>query len=231
MASTVPESIYEKMLAEKVAQWRTQKEPHAAEPVVHPFLAISRDFGCGEEELIPKLEKALGWKVYGKNILDYICQRDSLSREIMDTLDEQSHSAINDWIQHLIHSGTISQQNYVTQITRFIRVIAAHESAIFLGRGATFILADNPVGIRVYLTAPREARIQHIMKIRQLDADQARELVEKTDDSRHEFIRKYFKREADHPWEYDLVLNTQTLTADQICRTLKTLLDDKQKTS
>jgi cytidylate kinase len=225
MPSDMPESIIEKMIAEKIAKWASRKEkPAGKEQELHPFIAISRDFGCGEEELIPALEKAFGWKVYGKNILDAICQREGLSREFMDTVDEHSNSTVNAWIQHLIHSGSILQQDYVIQISKFMRVIASNESAIFLGRGSVYILADRPEGKRVHLTAPFEKRVEHIQKLRNLNHGEAEALVKETDTHRAEFIQKNFNRKYGSPLDFDLVLNTERLTVDKICQVLKTLI-------
>ena len=57
MTTTIPESLAEQIIAEKIKEWEAKKARAAAakdseEDTVHPFLAVIRDFGCAEEEII-----------------------------------------------------------------------------------------------------------------------------------------------------------------------------------
>lgn len=223
--NTLPESMVEKIISEKIKEWHQKKEkkPDGDSLAMFPSVALSREFGCQEEVLIPKLEQTLGWKVYGKNVLDHICQREGLSRDVMDTVDDQTHSKIKQWVQHLTHSGTLSQADYVQQISKYIRVIAGHESAIFLGRGAGYILSENPDCLKVLLTAPFEKRVAHVMELREIDQPSAEKLVHETDEGRAKFIQKYFGQKPKSIDAYDVVLNTATVSEDAICQTIKNL--------
>ena len=61
MPTTLPESLAEKIIAEKIHEWEvskaTARKARDRETLeLHPFLALTRDFGCGEEKLIPLFE-------------------------------------------------------------------------------------------------------------------------------------------------------------------------------
>ena len=127
-----------------------EKDLHDLKEIkIHPFLTISRDFGCREEEIIPYIEKSLGWKVYGKYLLDHAAQRENLSQSFIETLDEHRQNLIDSCINYLIRSGLIPREDYVVKISRMIKVIAAQESAMFLGRGANLILQNKKEGARI----------------------------------------------------------------------------------
>lgn len=234
MPSVMPESLADKIIAEKIREWelkrKKEKDQRNLKDIkIHPFLTISRDFGCGEEELIPRLEKALKWKVYGRNLLDHLAQREILSRNFMETLDEQKQSLLDNWVNFLIRSGSILQDDYVVKISKMIKVIVANESAIILGRGANHVLADKKEGLHLKLVAPFESRVKNIMKLRKLKEKEAQKLVEGIDSERTEFVRRYFHKNVADGLNYDLTINTANLDADMICKTVVLLLKEKSK--
>ncbi|MBI4385104.1 MAG: cytidylate kinase-like family protein [Nitrospinae bacterium] len=232
MPSVMPSALADKIIAEKIREWelrrKKEKERKDLKDIeVHPFLTISRDFGCGEEEIIPLLEKELGWKVYGRNLLDHLAQRESLSRSFMDTLDEQKQNLIDNWVNFLIRSGSVLQDDYVVKISKMIKVIVAHESAIILGRGANYILADKKEGLHVKLIAPLDVRVKNIMKVRKLDEKEARKLVDQIDEERRTFVQRYFSRDFRECEKFDLTFNTTNVSPEAICKVVLLLLKEK----
>lgn len=229
MDNTLPETQTEKIAEDKIREWNTAQElKKAAEKEAairtHPFLTVSRDFGCGEETLIPLIEKTLKWKVYGRNLLDHIAQRDYLSRNFIETLDEHHKNLLDQWITYLIHAGSILPNDYILKISKLMRVIVSHESAIFVGRGANYILSDKDEGRFIKLTAPFEYRVQNIARLNGLSEKEAEAMVRTTDLERREFIQQHFKRDREEPCHFDIIFNTKSVPADTICGLTKELL-------
>ena len=234
MTSTLPETLTEKIIAEKIIEWEIQKQQEKiksdqAKIEVFPFLAVSRDFGCGEETIIPRLEQTLGWKVYGRNLLDSLAVSEGLSRRFMETLDEHRQPLMDKWVNYLIHSGAILPEDYVVRISKLIKVIVAHESAIIIGRGCNFILGDKKEGLRIRLTAPFADRVIKIANLRSISDKEAEKLVEETDRERRNFLKSYFGKGMDDPSRFDLVFNTSNLSLEKICQMIESLLEDKKK--
>jgi len=230
MPTTLPESIAEKIIAEKIHEWEVSKDTARKardRGALHPFLALTRDFGCGEEKLIPLFEKTLHWKVYGRNLLDHIASRDQLSRTFIESLDEHRISLLDDWIKFLIHSGAILQNDYIVKISKLMKVIASHESAIFLGRGVQYILAGKPEGLFVNLTAPFDYRVARIAALRKLSQKEAETLVRTTDQERRKYINRHFKIEHEAPHDFDITFNTMKVSEDTICEMIVSLLQAK----
>lgn len=230
MPNVMPESLAEQIIAAKIKEWEQKRKElkNVKSTEIHPFLTISRDFGCGEEEIIPKLEQTLKWNVYGRNLLDRLAQRETLSRGFIETLDEQRQTVVDDWVNFLIHSGAVLQKDYVLKISKLIQVIAHQESAIFLGRGANFILKDKRIGLRIKLTATFAYRVQNIMKLRTLSEKEAEDLVRQKDKERIGFVREYFAKEAIGGCEVDMIINTSTLNGDLICKIIEFALEEKK---
>ena len=232
MVTTLPESLAEKIITEKIHEWEISKDSarkaRDRENIeLHPFLALTRDFGCGEGKLIPLFEKTLGWKVYGRNLLDHIASRDALSRTFIATLDEHRVNLLDDWINFLIHSGALLQNDYIVKISKLMKVIASHESAIFLGRGVQYILKDKPEGLFVNLTAPFDYRVARIAALRKLSLKEAESLVHTTDQERRKYINRHFKIEREAPHDFDITFNTMKVSEDTICEMIVSLLQAK----
>ncbi len=229
MANVLPEVQADKMIQDKISEWETGKEQlktaqKEAAIRAHPFLTVSRDFGCGEETLVPLIEKTLGWKVYGRNLMDHIAERDYLSRGFIETLDEHHINLLDQWITFLIRAGAILPKDYIVKLSKMMRVIVLHESAIFVGRGANYILGEKNEGLFIKLTAPFDYRVQHIARLKELPENEAETLVRSIDVERREFIQQSFKRDQEEPSHFDIIFNTKTVPADAICGLLVGLL-------
>ena len=233
MPTTMPESLADKVIAEKIAGWEESRKQVTVQRdrgtiEIFPFLTVARQLGCGEEALVSQLEKTLGWKVYGCNLLNHLAQRESLSRSFLQTLDEHSLNHIDDWINFLIRSGAILQEDYVIQISRLMKVIIAQESAIIIGRGANHILADKKQGLHVLLVAPLEDRVKNIAALRQISESEAEKTIKSVDQEREEFQKRYFDQHAIDCSKFDASFNTSALSHDTICETIALMLKSKK---
>ncbi|MCH7623068.1 MAG: cytidylate kinase-like family protein, partial [Nitrospinae bacterium] len=169
------------------------------------------------------------WKVYGRNLLDSLAVHEGLSRRFIETLDEHRQPLMDKWVNYLIHSGAILPEDYVIRISKLIKVIVAHESAIILGRGCNYILGDKKEGLRIRLTAPFADRVKKIAGLRNVPEKEAEKMVGETDRERRNFLKSYFGKDMDDPSRFDLVFNTSTIGLDRICKTIELLLEDKKK--
>ncbi|MGP0567198.1 MULTISPECIES: AAA family ATPase [unclassified Nitrospina] len=233
MSATLPESIAEKIIEDKIQEWEAKKRGRSGkEPGIgaYPFIAISRDYGCLEEKLIPLFEKKFQWKVYGRNLLDHIASRDALNRSFIETLDEHHANQLDQWIHYLISSGALRPDEYLVKLSKLMKVIVTHEAAIFVGRGAHYILADKPHGVFVKLTAPFAYRAEHIARLKNISQTEAETLVRRIDRERQEFIQHHFKQDIEDASHFDLSLNTRTIPADMVCQLVGRVMEIKTST-
>ena len=230
MVNIIPVSLAEKIMTEKIKEWeeKRRKGQKLEKPEPYPFLTVSRDFGCGEESIIPALEKEFGWHVYGEDLLNYVVERDGVSHALLETLDEKKKSAALDWVNYILGSGVIHQKDYVLKISRLMKTIILQESAIILGRGGNYILKEKPEGLRIKLTAPFENRVSHISQTRKMTMENAKDLVSQKDRERREFIDSYFHGNGDDLEELDLVFNTKSFTESSICKITNFAMEERK---
>jgi cytidylate kinase len=103
----------------------------------------------------------------------------------------------------------LGDTRYLEALKSVMREVARRQSLVIRGRGSQFILRDYPGAIHVLLVAPLEVRLKRVMQELKVDQEAAKREIERFDNSRREFIKRYFDAELEDPAYYDLVINTE----------------------
>jgi cytidylate kinase len=102
----------------------------------------------------------------------------------------------------------LEDDHYAKALQLVVKELARSGSIVIRGRGSQFILKDHPGAFHVLLVAPPDVRVKRVMEELKLDEEVAREEMDRFDNSRREFITRYFKADLEDPIHYDLVVNT-----------------------
>lgn len=108
----------------------------------------------------------------------------------------------------------LDDARYIEELEFVIRKLATSKSIVVRGRGSQFILKDWPETIHILIIASPELRLARVMENQGINKDAAKREIQRFDNSRREFIKRYFKAELEDPKYYDLVINTQNLSYD-----------------
>jgi len=172
------------------------------------FATISREAGADGGEVARRVGECLGWDVYDKNLLDCVAERFCEPRSMLDLVDETPTNWVFDVLGTWMDRKIIPHEKYVMHVSRVVQSIARRGSAVFVGRGAQFILPHNRT-LAVRIVAPLAYRIDRIMRLRSLAVGDAKRLIAEIDRGRAEFISRFFRRDIDDPLLYDLVINAE----------------------
>jgi cytidylate kinase len=97
-----------------------------------------------------------------------------------------------------------------------IREIAAREDAVFVGRGAGWILRDEAGLITAFLHAPEAVRVERVMRDYEMtDQPAALELVRESDRQRSRFLQSLIGTSWLDLTRYHLSVDTGTIGLDQ----------------
>ena len=102
---------------------------------------------------------------------------------------------------------------YLKHLMKVVLTIGKHGRAVIVGRGANFILTPES-RFRVRVIAPIETRIGNISRDYDVSAQKAKRRMIKTESDRRAFIRKYFNSDISESVNYDLVINTDTVSVE-----------------
>lgn len=226
-----PSPGIERLVERSMRNWeiaKTQQPPTAgAQPTVHHYVAISREYGSRAAFIGPKLARALGWSYFHREILDFMATSESVRHRLYQTLDERQQS----WLEEVIASfrtERVSGLAYFRALTQAVLTIASHESAVFVGRGAGFMLPSDK-GLHVRTVAPLSFRVNEIARRLSISPEPAKDLIAKTDRERLRFAESHFGRDAADPARYDLVVNTEPFTDLALCELMVAALNTKCK--
>lgn len=220
----------DRLIERQLRNWELSHAQKSSDTVratsaVQDFVTISRMLGSGGGEIAARLGERLGWPVFGKEILQHMAGDDAVRRRLYGAMDERDASWLEGMLR-LVLQCEFHQEEYFHRLTETLLTLARKGHGVFLGRGAHLIL-PRECGLRVRLFAPREVCIQRIAERENLSSDEARRRFEDTTAQRTEFVRRHFGHKSEGNEPYDLLLNTATLTPEQVIETILAALRAK----
>lgn len=199
------------------------EQPESSRRETCSYIALSREAGASGSAVAEVLGQKLGWEVLDKGVLDQLADRYQLSRPTLEAVDETTMSWAYDIFGTWLDREIISHEKYLTRLNRIFLTAAKKGHAIFVGRGAQFLLPRDR-GFAIRLVASESYRIHQLMQRHELSLSKARQMMHQLDRGRRQFVRHFFHQDIEDPHIYDLVINVDRLgiegTADLIIRTM-----------
>ena len=96
-----------------------------------------------------------------------------------------------------------------------LNAIADEGSCVITGRSAFFILKDRPNKVDIFITASKEARIKRVMDKQNMSREDAIELIQKIDEGRDNYVKRFTGLSRYDMRNYDLILDMNSLTEDE----------------
>ena len=193
------------------------------------FITITRQYGSGGLYIAEALAKKMGVKCYNRNIV-------AAAAESLDTFDDvqtvvkNSYDTPNDFVASLsalVGQGVPRQNQMYVQQARIIRELAEGvEGAVFVGRCADYILRDVPNHFSFFLYADDDCRRE---RVKVYYKDFSFQDVLDVDKKRKSYYNYYTGRTWGDPQNYDLMVNTTNLTAEQAVQILLDYVELRQQ--
>jgi len=212
------------IIEEQAKKWQILKAKEKKEAAVFPVITISREPGRGGRIVATTLAEKLGLDLFHQEIINEMAESAKVSSRILETLDEKGLSVLDEWITSLVNNRHLWPDQYLRHLMKVIGTIGKHGSAVIVGRGANFVLPPEE-RIRVRIIAPLDVRVENVSSNFEVSAEDAKRQIIRTESERRAFIRKYFNADITDPINYDLVLNTGTLSTEAVADTIKSALE------
>ncbi len=117
-----------------------------------------------------------------------------------------------------------SSEEYHDSLLKTLAALAAHGSAVLVGRGANFALRGSGSGFHMRTVGSLYARVERFRRSRQISLESARRMIRDIDRERRAFIRYHFNQDIDDPGFYSIVVNTDDLTVAQVVNSVLPML-------
>ncbi len=207
----------EQIINAQVQAWEEQqavREREDKQRAFWPVITISREFGARGAALARILAERIGFEVWDKDLIRAVADERGGDVRMLKTLDEHRQKGIEDAVRGAM-TGQNTNLKYVRSLMHVVHTLAVHGSNIVVGRGANFVCKPAEA-FRVRIVCPLEKRVRGYAEREGLDLREARKIIEKRDAERVDFIRRTFRKDLAAPSNYDLVLNSNTYTLEEM---------------
>jgi cytidylate kinase len=182
------------------------------------LITIEREYGCGAAAIAAELANHLGWKLWDQLLTAEIARLASVDQSAVRRCEERMDSRLHRLAKSFWrgsyerNSAALGSQMFdadcmLPMMQEVMNKIAQEGNAVIVGRGAPYLLRENPDAFHVFLYAPRSEKIRRTMAEGHSEEDAA-EMVDSVDRERIAYVKHYFN--ADWPTRslYHVMLNT-----------------------
>lgn len=180
------------------------------------IITISRDFGAGGGEICRKLSEKLNYEYYDKALILRTAKEAGMDVEAILKWEEKVPINFG-FGQSLFdfYSRPINEKLYDVQ-RDIIRGIAEKGNCIILGRNANTILKEFDSTLHVFVTAPKEFRLNRMKP--QLPAESDEQLIERIsqiDKQRRKYCSYNSSYKFGEAESYDICFDTSRIDIDK----------------
>ncbi|NLG20777.1 MAG: MFS transporter [Actinomycetales bacterium] len=186
---------------------------------VLPVVTIFEREGAGASDIAPAVAERLG--------VTYVAQK--FSSDQVAEADAKllvSENAFERWLSTVSYSGTqdadlaraldSAEDHSVAERNRQEVLRLVEDGAVIVGRNGALVLGRAVGALHVRLTAPMDKRVERVMSKTGLDAAAAEDRILFEDRVRAQMSKNLYQWNPHTDEYYDLVINTGTVTYDQV---------------
>src|ERR1700742_277211 len=189
------------------------------------IVALSAAYGAAGSQIGPGLARCLQVPFIDRGIALAVAER--LDIPVADALAHEEPSG-KGLLERLLSgflgadpgapaplpSDTVTPEDFHRASQEALLAQAATGHGVILGRGAVAALRNDPRVLRVRLTGPVERRVEHAMRVRDLDRDTAERTVRALDRTHADYLRQFYDADILEPSLYHLAIDATAFDAD-----------------
>ena len=156
------------------------------------IITLGREYCTGGRYIAEDVAKALGIKLYDKELITMAAKNSGLSEEAVAASELP-----------------LGDQVFILQ-SRIIKQLAEEGPCVILGRCGDYVLRERKDVLRVFVYAPKEWRLQYAKTnplVKAKDEKGIKDEVEKTDRNRSAYYNYYTQNRWGDAHNYDLAIN------------------------
>ncbi len=208
-----------------------------------PIVTVSREYGSGGQSFGRAVAERIKADFLDAKLVLEVSNRLRCAQEVVEQWDERGEGLIVRLLRAMqsahpetvapapVSSDAFSSAPSPDRVAATVREVileeARSENAVFVGRGAVFVLKDHPHALHVRLIADFDARAACIADRFGLSPEESKARVEAADRDRSRYIRHHFGTDWNDPKHYDVVFNTSRTPMNQIVDSSLLLLPQK----
>ena len=201
--------------------------------MAYAVIAIARTLSAGGESIGRMVAGELGMRYVDNEVVDQAAALVGLTaKDIAQVEVEQRKSLIERILESFAPAGAAADvpatqamsalPGYEQIIVDVLHRTASEGNVVIVAHGAAIALAGRSDVLRILVTASDETRMARLIALGR-GKTTAQELIDESDAGRAEFLKRFYNLEEETPIHYDLVVNTDRLSAEQAAAAIRTL--------
>lgn len=194
-------------------------------------VTVARQVGTAGEEVATALAKLLDFRVIDYQVIQAAAEEAGVSPEtvsesehtpslmtrLLESLARNPSMPVAAWADPLplATSPLFTSTDYRKFVEDVIQDVAEQGNCIIVGHAAQVILRGRFDTLRVLITGSPQFRGRRIMGGMGVDEKTALKTVERTDNERVDYFRRFYDTGWLSPWVYDLCINTDHINPEQ----------------
>jgi len=213
------EKAVDEIAAELVKRWkvRHQQQPRGGASKL-PVITLCMEPGSCGSTIAKRIADELGVDLFNRDIVHRIATSTRSSAVLIDSLEKERMSGVQDFISSLIKEHYLHPDIYLEHLMKVINTIGQYKHAVIVGRGANFILPAHKC-FRIRVVANLEDRVANVAAHFGVGTNDAKRRVLHRESRREAFVRQSFHADISDPHHYHLILNTSFTTLDAAVET------------
>jgi cytidylate kinase len=188
------------------------------------IVSIARELGAGGRTVGEAVASALGASLLDeRSIITELSARAGFAPEFVADRMERPPSVGDRLIADLAASSAMlwfvapaeqPDEIIISTVREIVMEHAGRGNVVVIGHGGRSMLGWRPAGVPVLailLHASRAWRIEQLARRYDIDAEEARKRIDRSDDARVRFQHHYFNTDLYDSRQYDLVLSAESL--------------------
>ena len=193
-------------------------------------ITINRELGSGGRTVGRKLSERLGVKFYDKALIQALQAHYNLTVEEIEKLKGRKHSWWDD-VERILKVGQGMNSNYYLPQkgdapdllttdemfkteTEILKGIAEEASCVVAGRSGFYVFRDHPNHLSILIQASMPHRVERIVRKKNIMEEEARQIIDKVDMMRENYVKKYANTSRYDTRNYELVITMDGLSED-----------------
>lgn len=177
------------------------------------IICIGREYGSGGHEIGEKLAKKLDLPLYDRNLLDEVAATKNVDVNEISAYDEKPRNFL--FSRTVRGYNNSPEQNVAEMQFALLKSKAADgDSFVIVGRCSDELFEGLAPYLSIFIHGDEEARIERIMKVRNLDRKKAKQAIERHDRKRRQYHNNFCQKKWGESKSYHLCINSSRIGID-----------------
>lgn len=187
-------------------------------------VTIGCEYGSGGPEIGKLIAQSLGIEYYDRDLVDKVVDKLGVDKELVQSADSGNNVKYEFDTKLGPRYANLTNRVIYTQF-EVIQKLAHKSSCVIIGRCSNYVLKDDENCLNIFIYAPEDVRVKHVMEMQNVSKKKAEELVKYNDEMLHS---RYFymtgKDRGDRSLR-DMMIDSSVLGLEKTAKYIMQLID------